>query len=105
MDKNTLIERYPRLYQMAEVGGYPSIFEHGLLSTVAALDRYEVRGVERFQLESAHRPEKVTLASKAYEKVVLRDQKPRKLEEIREEIRVRPQLNLFLGHFYDYFSF
>ena len=76
MDKNTLISRYPRLYHMAELGGYPSIVENGLLSTVATLDRFGVRGAERFQLESAHRPEKMTLESKAHGKVVLRDQKP-----------------------------
>ena len=82
MDKNTLIARYRRLYHMAEVGGYPSIFEHGLLFTVATLDLFEVRGVERFQLQSAHRPKKVTLEGKAHGKVVLRDQKPMPAERL-----------------------
>ena len=67
---------------MAEVGGYPSIFENGLLSTVAALNRFEVRGNERFQLQSAHRPEKVTLASTAHGKVVLLGQNPMSSERL-----------------------
>lgn len=82
MDKNSLIARYPKLYHMAEVGSYPSILENGLLSTVAALDRFEVHGVERFQLESAHRPEKVILESQARGRVVLRDQKPMRAERL-----------------------
>jgi hypothetical protein len=76
MEKDKLIARYPRLYHMAEVGSWQNILQHGLLSTVAALDRFEVGGMERVQLESRHRPEKVTLQGAGLDKVVLRDQKP-----------------------------
>ena len=61
---------------MAEVGSAKSILEHGLLSTSAALDRFKLAGTRRNNLESCHRPEKVTLSDKNLGQIVLRDQKP-----------------------------
>jgi hypothetical protein len=47
MDTAELIARYPRLYHMAEDGSWPSIQAHGLLSTRAMLDHFEVTPDER----------------------------------------------------------
>jgi len=71
-----LSERFPRLYHMAERGSWPSIRRHGLLSTSALLDLYEVTGGERARLEGAHRPESVEIVHPKHGKAVIRDQKP-----------------------------
>lgn len=75
MQLETFIAHYPRLYHMAEEGTWPSIKTHGLLSTLAALDRHKVAGLERQALEENHRPSKVTLGT-AGDLIVLRDQIP-----------------------------
>jgi hypothetical protein len=76
MLETELIARYPVLFHMAEAGSWPTIRKLGLLSTTAALDRFEVHGPARQTLECAHRPEKVRLAHKSHGHLVLRDQKP-----------------------------
>lgn len=73
MRLDALIRAHPRLYHMADAGAWPSIREHGLLSTTAILDRVGMRGPEREALEAARRPERVPIGGTAF---VLRDQKP-----------------------------
>jgi hypothetical protein len=75
MDIEDFVRRYPSLYHMAEIGTWPSIEKHGLLSTSASLDRLGIKGSARVRFERAHRGEKVALRSDGFE-VVLRDQKP-----------------------------
>jgi hypothetical protein len=72
----TLCREYPLLYHMAEVGSWDGIRDNGLLSTSALLTRYLVKGTQRFQYESQHRPNKVTLANARLGSAVIRDQKP-----------------------------
>jgi len=67
---------YPTLYHMAEADSWPSILEHGLLSTVALLDLYEIDGSERHSLESCHRPNSVPISHPKHGTAVIRDQKP-----------------------------
>ncbi|MFL5344193.1 MAG: DUF7002 family protein [Hyalangium sp.] len=69
-------ERFPRLFHMAEAGSWPSIQRHGLLSTSALLDLFEVWGEQRMALEARHRPESVTLHHPRHGTAVVRDQKP-----------------------------
>jgi Family of unknown function (DUF7002) len=76
MTIDELVENFPRLYHMAEVGTWESIRKHGLLSTTALLDLFEVIGRHRKRIESAHRPECVTITHPVYGKAVIRDQKP-----------------------------
>lgn len=76
MDVATLVARYPSLYHMAEAGSWPAIQEHGLLSTAALLDLFEVEGDERHQLESARRPRSVIVEHPTYGTAVIRDQIP-----------------------------
>jgi hypothetical protein len=68
--------RYPRLYHMAEVGSWEGIKRHGLLSTSALLDRWEVHGEARTRLEKRRRPECVTITHPEHGVAVIRDQKP-----------------------------
>ena len=76
MTIDELVENFPRLYHMAEAGTWESIRKHGLLSTTALLDLFEVNGQHRKQIESAHRPECVTITHPVHGKAVIRDQKP-----------------------------
>jgi hypothetical protein len=61
---------------MAQDGSWPSIVEHGLLSTSSLLDLYEVEGDQREALERHHRPQSVPIARPGLPGAVVRDQKP-----------------------------
>lgn len=61
---------------MAEADSWRSIKKHGLLSTTALLDLFQVRGELRQSLESRHRPESVEIRHAKYGVAVIRDQKP-----------------------------
>ena len=78
MDETYLFTKYPMLYHMAEDGSWPNIQRHGLLSTTAILDKWEIRGNERKRLESQLRPGIVTLHHENYGDAKLRDQKAMK---------------------------
>lgn len=66
----------PRLFHMAEDGAWPSIREHGLLSTSALLDLYGVSGEARQAIEARRRPAAVPLARDGLPGVTVRDQSP-----------------------------
>jgi hypothetical protein len=68
-----LITRFPRLYHIAEAGTWPSIQRHGLLSTTALLDKFEITGTQREAIESKHRPRSVQISHKKYGVAVIRD--------------------------------
>lgn len=72
----TLVERYPRLYHMAEIGSWPNIQREGLLSTKAVLDRAQLKPETRFEIESEHRPNKILVPIPNSESISIRDQKP-----------------------------
>ena len=76
MDLERLISRYPTLYHMAEDGSWESIQRHGLLSTSALLDRFEVKGEERLAIESARRPEIIRIEHPEHGAAFIRDNKP-----------------------------
>lgn len=71
-----LVERWPRLYHMAEADSWPSIHLHGLLSTTALLDLFEVEGAEREAIESQRRPETVRIEHPQLGEAWIRDNKP-----------------------------
>lgn len=68
--------RWPRLFHMAEADSWSSIQRHGLLSTTALLDLYEVSGVARERIEAARRPESVQVRHDALGTAWIRDNKP-----------------------------
>jgi hypothetical protein len=76
-----LVNRYPNVYYIAEVGSWPSIRRHGLLSTSALLDLFGYNGRARIAIERQHRPECVTIHHHLRGDATIRDQKP--LNEIR----------------------
>lgn len=76
LQKKQLAESYPLLFHMAEDGSWPSIRQHGLLSTDALLDLFGVRGKERDAIVSRRRPESVTITHPRLGTAVIRDNKP-----------------------------
>jgi hypothetical protein len=76
LNSERLISRYPMLYHMAEDGSWDGIRCHGLLSTTALLDLFEVWGDRRRAIESARRPEIVTIKHPKYGIALVRDNKP-----------------------------
>jgi hypothetical protein len=76
MDPEVLVRTFPRLYHMADHEAWPSVQRHGLLSTSALLDLFEIKGPERERLEAAHRPESVPIHHPVHGRAVIRDQKP-----------------------------
>lgn len=76
MNNRDLIRLHPKLYHMAESGSWPSIHRHGLLSTSALLDKFEITGSRRAMIESNWRPNSIPIQHQVYGKAVIRDQKP-----------------------------
>ena len=73
---NELVAALPRVYHMAHEDSWPSIRDHGLLSTSALLDLFEIEGEDRRAIEAAHRPDSVTITHPIHGLAVVRDQKP-----------------------------
>ena len=71
-----LIRECPTLYHMAERDSWASIRRHGLLSTSALLDLWELKGERRDRIEAMRRPENVGIDHPMLGRVVIRDQKP-----------------------------
>lgn len=71
-----LCQRYPVLYHMASHGAWPSIAEHGLLSTAKLVDLFEVPEPRRTELLTTQRRECVKITHPLHGTAVLRDQKP-----------------------------
>ena len=67
---------YPRLYHMAEAAAWPSIQRHGLLSTSALLDLYEVSEPERGRIERTRRPDAVPIVHVRHGTLFINDQRP-----------------------------
>ena len=76
MNVEELIRTFPRLYHMAHVNAWPGIKRHGLLSTSALLDLFEVSGPGREALEANRRNDSITVSHKRYGEAVIRDNKP-----------------------------
>ena len=71
-----LTNYFPVLYHMAEDGSWESIKKHGLLSTSALLDLFELSGEEREAIEARRRPRSVPISHPLHGGAVIRDQAP-----------------------------
>lgn len=76
MNIDEFCSHYPQLFHMAHIGAWESINRHGLLSTTAILDLFEIPSNERSIIESAYRPESITLAHPIHGSITIRDNKP-----------------------------
>ena len=73
---NQIIARHPRLYHMAEAGVWDNIRQHGLLSTTALLNLFDVNGPKRTPIESRRRCNDVTICHSEYGRATIRNQIP-----------------------------
>ncbi|WP_439504133.1 DUF7002 family protein [Methylophaga sp.] len=76
MTPEALIEQHPLIYHMAEKNSWPSIREHGLLSSNEVTNRagHSVNGTE--SISRTHRQNKTSYQIPDVGTIVLRDQKP-----------------------------
>jgi hypothetical protein len=79
-----VLKNRPRVYHMAHLKSWPTIQEHGLLSTTALLDLFEYQGTERFRIESQWRPNSVPIKHSKYGTAWIRDQWVMPEEELRK---------------------
>lgn len=82
MTKEELVQRYPRLWHMADPRNAAGIFDRGLLCTSELLRLFGIRGNERRALEQQRRPESVTLSHSHLGIAVIRDQRPLSIARI-----------------------
>ena len=82
MTPEELSRRYPLLYHMAELSGWPNIQRYGLRSTTALLDLFEITGPSRVQIESEWRRSSVSLTHPIHGAAVVRDQLPMPEDEL-----------------------
>jgi hypothetical protein len=80
------IRRYPRLYHMAALGSWDSVRRHGLLSTSALLDLFEIEGNQRTEIEAQRRPESRVIEHPEHGRAVVRDQKPMSESALRKRL-------------------
>jgi hypothetical protein len=73
--------QYPTLFHMSQAGSWPSIKRHGLLSTEALLDLFEITGQRRVEIMTRRRPTSVYIEHPTHGRAAIRDQKP--LSEIK----------------------
>ena len=76
MDQERFVRRFPRLYHMASFESWPLIERHGLLSTSALLDLFEVEDAQRGAIESEWRSASIPIVHPVYGTAVVRDQLP-----------------------------
>lgn len=76
MNDEELVYHYPRLYHMAAKGSWPSIRQHGLLTTSQLVDLYEAHADVRERVLGQRRPKVVTLHHPVHGDAVIRDQAP-----------------------------
>lgn len=71
-----LAAKYPILFHMAAEGSWQSIATHGLLSTTALVELFEINSLQRVAIEQQHRPECIPITHPVHGRAIVRDQKP-----------------------------
>jgi hypothetical protein len=71
---------------MAADDSWASIRRHGLLSTSALLDLFEIVGEQREALETRHRPKSISIQHPIHGTALIRDQKPMTDESVRRAL-------------------
>jgi hypothetical protein len=76
VDVNELIERYPRLFHLAEAGSARAISEHGLLPAKEIVSTSALSPDEQAAILGRPRPRALTIEHPVLGRVILRDQTP-----------------------------
>ena len=76
METMEFLRRHPRLFHLAHGEAWPSLREHGLLTTKSLVLRSDLDASDQERLLTQHRPASVTVQVPGLSSVVLRDQGP-----------------------------
>jgi hypothetical protein len=82
MTPEELAHRHPRLYHLTTPGAVHGMLRHGLLSTSALLDLFEIASEERAAIEGRPRATEVFIEHPAYGKAVVSDNSPMTIEAL-----------------------
>jgi hypothetical protein len=81
VDAEEFAHRYPIAYHMAEDGAWPSIQQHGLLSTAALVDLFDPPAANRHEILQTVRRRTFTISHPEHGSARIRDQLPLKFLE------------------------
>jgi hypothetical protein len=76
MDAAELVTTHPRIFHMAEAGAWDGIRKHGLLSTAALVDLFEIAEPRRSRLLAERRPDMTALRHDVHGTALVRDNGP-----------------------------
>lgn len=103
MTEDEFIFKHPELYHMAQETSWKNIESHGLLSTSALLDLFQIHGQDRVNVEESHRNNGYEINHLTHGTAYIRDQKPLRmsqLEKCLEGISITDWLKLLNGKVY-----
>jgi hypothetical protein len=76
ISREEFADAYPTLFHISLAQDIAQVMRHGLLSTSALLDRCEVDGERRFNIESRLRPRSVRISHSVHGEFLINDQAP-----------------------------
>jgi hypothetical protein len=76
MTPEELADRHPRLYHVTTPGSMSGMIKHGLLSTSALLDLFEIAGEERAVIAACPRTAELTIEHPTHGKAIISDNSP-----------------------------
>ena len=76
ISREEFADAYPTLFHISLAQDMRQVMRHGLLSTSALLDRCEVVGEQRFNIESCPRPRSVRISHSVHGDFLINDQAP-----------------------------
>ena len=76
ISQDEFTDAYPTLFHVTLAQDMKQVMQHGLLSTSALLDRCEINGEQRFNIESCQRPRSVPISHSVHGEFLINDQAP-----------------------------
>jgi hypothetical protein len=76
ISRDEFTHAYPTLFHITLAQDMKQVMRHGLLSTSALLDRCEIDGEQRFNIESCQRPHSVPISHRVHGEFLINDQAP-----------------------------
>ena len=76
ISRDEFMDAYPTLFHITLAQDMKQVMRHGLLSTSALLDRCEIDGEQRFNIESCQRPRSVLISHRVHGEFLINDQAP-----------------------------
>jgi hypothetical protein len=76
LNEADLLRYFPRLWHLTAANNWQSVVQHGLLSTSALLDLFQIDGTDRLAIEARRRPNSVNLIAPSFAPAIVRDNRP-----------------------------